>query len=224
MNNDTLSSDTNPRPITVADVWDTAIMAYDNFALFTRRYPGSGIENFAFDSLLGKPVIIVIHHGFCRDHCIRLIEFMERLNALTCPLIWRSLGELVRRSCRQKTLSPDVTQIEMYGKELLVENLSDRTKQFLVRRRESNPSLIKEVFAGGRRIAWNGSDDRIQFEVEVKPGENLRIRVHLHELGEVNERVENLNDKTRTMLRRYLCELRDNYIQKLTSLASNGHS
>ena len=218
VNNDTISFDRNPRPITVADVWDTAIMAYDNFALFTRRYPWSGVENFAFDSLLGKPVIIVIHHGFCRDHCIRLIEFMERLNALPCPLIWRSLGELVKRSCRQRALSPDVTQVEMYGKELRVENLSDRTKQFLIRRRESNPSLINEVFAGRRHIAWNGSDDRIQFEVEVKAGENVTIRLHLHELGEMKERVENLNDRARTMLRRYLCELRDNYVHKLTSL------
>jgi hypothetical protein len=224
VNNDTVSYDTNPRPITVADVWDTAIMAYDNFALFTRRYPSSGVENFAFDSLLGKPVIIVIHHGFCRDHCIRLIEFMERLNALACPLIWRSLGELVKRSYRQRALSPDVTQVEMYGKELQIENLSDRTKQFLIQRRESNPSSINEVLAGGRRTAWNCSDDRIQFEVEVKAGENVTIRLRPHELDEIKERVENLNDKARTMLRRYLCEMRDNYVQKLTSLASNRNS
>ncbi|PYL49300.1 MAG: hypothetical protein DMF40_02570 [Verrucomicrobia bacterium] len=223
VNNDTVSSDRNPRPITVADVWDTAIMSYDNFALFTRRYPWSGVENFAFDSLLGKPVIVVIHHGFCRDHCIRLIEFVERLNALACPLNWRSLGELVKRSCRQRALSPDVTQVEMYGKELRVENLSDRTKQFLIRRHESNSSLINEIFAGGRHIAWNGSADRIQFEVEVKAGENVTIRVHLHEMGEMKEKVENLNDKARTMLRRYLCELRDNYVHKLTSLSSNGN-
>ena len=64
LSNETVSYDRNPRPITVADVWDIAIMAYDNFALFTRRYPWSGVENFAFDSLLGKPVIVVIHHGF----------------------------------------------------------------------------------------------------------------------------------------------------------------
>jgi len=224
VNNDTVSFDRNPRPITVADVWDTAIMAYDNFALFTRRYPSSGTENFAFDSLLGKPVIIVIHHGFCRDHCIRLIEFMEGLNALACPLIWRSLGELVKRSCRHRPLSPDVTQVEMYGKELRVENLSDRTKQFLIRRRESNPSLINEVLAGGRRTAWNCSDDRIRFQVEVKAGENVTIRLHLHELDEIKEGVENLNDRARTMLRRYLCELRDNYVHKLTSLVSNGNS
>jgi len=51
----------------------------------------------------------------------------------------------------------------------------------------------------------------------------VTIRVHLHEMGEMKEKVENLNDKARTMLRRYLCELRDNYVHKLTSLSSNGN-
>ena len=87
----------------------------------------------------------------------------------------------------------------MYGKELLVENLSDRTKKFLIRRRESNRSLINEIFAGRRRIAWDGSGDRIQFEGEVKTGENVTICVHFQELGEIKERVENLNDRARTM-------------------------
>ena len=47
---------------------------------------------------------------------------------------------------------------------------------------------------------------------------------NLDDLGQLKAMVENLNDKARTMLRRYLCELRDNYVHKLTSLASNGHS
>jgi hypothetical protein len=222
VNNDTLSSDGNSRTITVGEVWDTAIMAYGNFPLFTRRYPWTGIENFAFDSLLGKPVVIVVHHDFCRDHCVRLIEFMERLNALACPLIWRSLGELVKRSCRQRILSPDVTQVEMYGKELRIENLSDRTKQFLIRRREFTPSIINEIFAGTRHISWKSSEDRIQFEVEVKAGEGITIRLHFHELGEVKS-AETLHYRVRATLRRYLCELRDNYLHKLTLSSSNGN-
>jgi hypothetical protein len=222
VNNDTLSSDRPPRTITVADVWDTAIMAYGNFPLFTRRYPWSGVENFAFDSLLGKPVIIVIHHDFCRDHCVQLIEFIKRLNALPCPLSWRSLSDLVRRSYRHRPLSEDVTQVEMFGKELCLENLSDRTKQFLVRRRESMPSMVNEVFAGNCKVSWENSDEGIQFAVEVRAGETILIRLRYYELGEV-ESAENLNYRARTMLRRYLCELRDNYIHKLTSPSSNGN-
>jgi hypothetical protein len=221
VNGDTISS-SNSRNITVADVWDTAIMAYENFPLYTRRYPWLGIENFAFDSLLGKPVIIGIHHDFCRDHCIHLIEFVERLNALACPLIWRSLGDLVKRSCRQRPLSEDVTQVEMCGKELCLENLSNRTKQFLIRRRESTPSMINEIFAGSRNVSWKTSGDRIQFEAEVKAGEKIIIRVCYHDLPE-GKSTENLNYRARTMLRRYLCELRDNYLHKLKLPSSNGN-
>ena len=222
VNNDTISSDRPPRALTIADVWDTAIMAYGNFPLFTRRYPWSGVENFAFDSLLGKPVIIVIHHDFCRDHCVQLIEFIKRLNALPCPLSWRSLSDLVRRSYRHRPLSEDVTQVEMFGKELRLENLSGRTKQFRVRRRESMPSMINEVFAGNRKVSWENSDEGIQFAVEVRAGEEILIRLRYYELGEV-ESAENLNYRARTMLRRYLCELRDNYIHKLTSSSPNGN-
>jgi hypothetical protein len=222
VNNDTLSSDRPPRTITVADVWDTAIMAYGNFPLYTRRYPWSGIENFAFDNLLGKPSIIVIHHDFCRDHCAHLIEFVERLNALACPLIWRGLGDLVKRSCRQRPLSKEVTQVQMYGKELQLENLSGRTKQFLVRRRESTPSMIDEIFAGGRNVSWKTSGDKIQFQVEVKARDKIIIQLRYHQLGDVRS-TENLNNRARTMLRRYLCELRDNYLHKLTSSSSNGN-
>ena len=222
VNNDTLSFDKNSRTIAVGDVWDTAVMAYGNFPLFTRRYPWSGVENFAFDSLLGKPVVIVIHHDFCRHHCAGLIEFMERLNALACPLIWRSLGELVKRSCRQRVLCSDVTQVEMYGKELRIENLSDRTKQFQIQRRESTPSLINEIFCGTDRISWKRSEDRIQFEVELEAGKNVNLRLHFHEFDGVNS-AENLNYTMRTTLRRYLCEFRDNYVHKFTLSSSNGN-
>src|SRR5207249_8932663 len=123
----------------------------------------------------------VVHHDFCRDHCAPLVAFIEQLNALACPLHWHSLGDLVRRSCRQRVLSADVMQVEMYGKELLIENCSDRTKQFLVRRRESDPSSIREVRAGSSPISWRRCGDQIQFDLELKGWE--RVIIHLDFLG-----------------------------------------
>ena len=114
VNNDTISSDPDPRAIKISDVWDVAIMAYSSFPLFTRRYPWEGIENFAFDSLLGKPCIAVIHHDFCRDHYAHLLGFIEKVNGLRCELIWRTLGEVVQRSCRQREISADVVEVDMY--------------------------------------------------------------------------------------------------------------
>src|SRR5439155_25885466 len=111
VNNDIISADPYPRTITVSDVWDIAVMGYSSFPLFTRRYPWEGIENFAFDALLGKPAIIIIHHDYCSDGCLRLIQFIDRLNSLKYPPTWRSLGEVVRHSYRQRQLPS--SQIEI---------------------------------------------------------------------------------------------------------------
>ena len=105
VNNDVVSADAHPRAIKISDVWDIAVMGYP-FPLFTRRYPWEGIENFAFDALLGKPAIAVIHHDYCSDHCARLVNFVQAVNALKYAPTWRSLGDVVRRSCRQREVSP----------------------------------------------------------------------------------------------------------------------
>jgi hypothetical protein len=212
VNNDVICADPHPRAITISNVWDIAVMRYSNFPIFTRRYPWEGIENFAFDAFLGKPVIIIIHHDYCSDHCRRLVDFIDRLNALKCRLTWRSLGDVVRRSCRQRELSPDSVEVEMYGTELRVENRSEQAKRFLIRRRESDPSTIKEIRAEFGQIAWNSFEDRITFEIELNPAESRTVSVKFHDLRGYGYSRESVSYEVKTMLRRYLCEMRDNYI------------
>jgi hypothetical protein len=211
VNNDIISADPYPRAITVSDVWDIAVMGY-TFPLFTRRYPWEGIENFAFDALLGKPAIAVIHHDYCSDHCVRLVNFIQRLNALQCAPTWRSLGDVVRRSCRQRKLSSGEVEIEMYAAELRVENRSEQPKRFLIRRRECEPSAIREICDGSGPIAWKAVNGRIDFEIELNPGENQLIKIRFHDLAGKGCNGDNLPYRLKTMLRRYLCEVRDNYI------------
>jgi hypothetical protein len=212
VNSDVICAEPHPRAITVSDVWDIAVMRYSNFPIFTRRYPWEGVENFAFDALLGKPVLILIHHDYCSDHCARLVSFIERLNALKCRLTWRSLGDVVRRSYRERELSPDVMEVEMYGSELRVENRSEQPKRFLIRRRDADPSAIKEIRAESRQIVWESSESHVDFEIELNPGENTVIKIGFHGLNGSERSKEALSYKAKTMLRRYLCEVRDNYI------------
>ena len=211
VNNDIISADPHPRVIRVSDVWDIAFMGY-SFPLFTRRYPWEGIENFAFDALLGKPVIIIIHHDYCSDHCRRLVDFVDRLNALKCRLTWRSLGDVLRRSCRQRGLSSGEVEIEMYAAELRVGNRSEQPKCLSIRRRECEPSAIREICDGFGPIAWNSVNGHINFEIELSPRERKMVTVRFHELAESGSNGDTLPYRFKAMLRRYLCEVRDNYI------------
>lgn len=211
VNNDIISTDPHRRAITISDVWDIAVMCY-TFPLFTRRYPWEGIENFAFDALLGKPVISIIHHDYCSDHCRRLVDFVDRVNALKCRLTWRSLGEVVRRSCRRREASPGNVEVEMYGRELRVENCSDQRKRFLIKRRECEPSAIREIRVGSDPMAWNFVDGHVNFEIELSCGASKMVGIKFHELAKVEDNGDNVPSRIKAMLRRCLCELRDNYI------------
>jgi hypothetical protein len=211
VNNDVVTADPYPRAITISDMWDIAVMGYP-FPLFTRRYPWEGIENFAFDALLGKPAIAVIHHDYCSDHCASLVNFIQGLNALQCAPIWRSLGDVVRRSCRQREVSPGNVEVEMYGTELRIENRSEQPKHFVIRRRECEPSAIQRICTDSQEIVWKPVNGHIDFEIALNPGENGLIKIRSHDVVEKGYKRDSLLYRLKATLRRYLCEVRDNYI------------
>src|SRR5438552_17229208 len=204
VNNDVVSASPHRRALMISELWDTAVMGYSNFPIFTRRYPWEGIENFAFDALLGKPAIAVIHHDYCSDHCARLVNFIERLNALQYAPTWRSLGEVVRRSCRQREVSPGEVEVEMYGTELRIDNRSEHPKRFLIRRRECEPSAIREICDRSGPIAWNSVNGHVNFETDLCPGESKMLSIRCHDLAVEGCDGDNLPYRLKTMLRRYL--------------------
>ncbi len=201
------------RKLRISDVWDVAVMTYADFPIYTRRYPAQGVENLAFDLLLGKPCLVVIHHDFCSDGYARLVQFIDRLNALKVPLTWRCLSDVIRRSYRQKELSPDSVEIEMYGSELLIENRSDRAKSYFIRRREHEPKSIESLHAGSRRVSWDSAEDYIECEVNLAPGESTLLTLRFKAAEDSAHSTQNLAYTAKTMLRRYLSEARDNYLE-----------
>src|SRR5207248_10942706 len=93
-----------------------------------------------------------------------------------------------------------------------VENRSGQPKHYLIRRRECEPSAIREISDESGPIAWNFVNGQINFEIELRPGESKMLGIRFHELGG-NECVRaNLPYRLKAMMRRYLCEIRDNYI------------
>lgn len=215
VNNDTLTVDSVSSPITIRDFWGIAITKYDSFPLFTRRYPWEGLENFAFDALLGKPALMVIHQDSCRNHYSRLIEFIDRLNSSKLKPIWRDLSEAVRRSYRTRSMATGVVEVEMFAKELLLENNTDKDIQYIVTRSEEDLSSIAEVRVGSRNVNWEPCSNGISFRLRLGARETSLVRVIFRERveGESAE-PQKFQNEARVTLRRYLSEARDNYVTK----------
>jgi hypothetical protein len=218
VNTEVISADPEPPSITVSDVWDVAVMNYHRFPLFTRRYPSQGIENLAFDVLLGKPCLIVAHHDLCRDRCERIAEFARQLNALNCRLSWVGLGDVIRGACRQRQRTPGFVEVEMYASELVITNNDKQRRRFVVSKRECDPSLVKDVLVDDRRTAWKGDDaGLLRLEFDLEPERTARVRITFHEAVRSRRRhPESVRDKVKTLLRRVGSEARDNYLARIS--------
>ena len=212
VNTEVMSVDKDRPSLRLSDVWDVAVMNYESFPIFTRRYPAQGVENFAFDILLGKPCVVVIHHDYCSDEYSHLTAFVRALNALNCSLTWCNLGEVVRRGCRRRELSESLSEIEMYGTRLWIENQSEGARRFIVTRREAEPSSVREGRLDSRPIEWTAAQGRISFQLELAAGEGTEIDLVFHSLGEDGRHREKTSYVAKAIVRRYLSEIRDNYV------------
>ena len=121
VNTEIAPGDNTVNKTTIADLWSVAILRYGQFPIYTRRYMHHGIENFAFDGLLGKPSFLVGHHELLRNHGKNLSEFIARLTCLHWKLCWRTVGEAVIRSYR--THRRDGTlRLKMFAERTIFEN------------------------------------------------------------------------------------------------------
>lgn len=212
VNTEVHSTTPGAHQLRISDVWDVAVMSYANFPLYTRRYPAQGIENLAFDLLLGKPCLIVVHHDFFSHGYASLAQFINKLNALKVSLTWRSLGEVVRRGYRQKKLHSDYVEIEMYGSELLIENRSKQTLSYHVCRREKETHAIERIYADSGRLQWDFHGDYVEFRVDVAPGASTLVKVDFKPVNGVVRWRHDLAHSLKIVARRYLSEVRDNYL------------
>jgi hypothetical protein len=220
VNTETHPADSPSVATQIRDVWDVAIMRYGDFPIFTRRYPHHGLENFAFDLLLGKPCLIVSHHDFFKDGCAELIELIEKLRSLNCSLHWRPLGEVIRRACRRRVNEAGAEEVEMYANELLIHNPLDQVISVNIRKRENEPDLVSEVQCDRKPLMWTTDDDHVLFEERIGPCGERHLQVFYREQEETEKVERSLHFELSVAVRRILSELRDCYLARSRFLST----
>jgi hypothetical protein len=200
----------------IRDVWDIAIQRYGSFAVYTRRYERHGIENFAFDLLLGKPCFIVAHHDEFRNGAPALLTLIDRLQRLNCTLHWRSAGDVVRRAYRVR--GNGAIRTTMYATELLLENFCATTRAFDVEKVD-DPASVAAVFRDEAEIPHVSEGSVLRFRVELAPGGRVLVRTRYAGASAAQQTRRSAKYEVSVAARRFLSELRDEYLQPLVSSA-----
>jgi hypothetical protein len=199
---------------TVGDLFGLAIMKYASFPLFTRRYLAHGVENFAFDGLLGKPCLIAAHHDDFADNARILLQVIAKLNSLNWKLRWRSLGDTINRSFSTQRRSDGVRCVEMYGTTLVYKNWQGCPHITAFRKKENDFECVKAVTVNGLPVDHVLHGGYLHFEAMVPPNENADLRVVYSSGQDLAASEDGIKYRAKAVLRRYLSEFRDNYLSR----------
>jgi hypothetical protein len=211
VNTDVAPANKDFNETTIADLWSIANLRYGGFPIFTRRYINHGIENFAFDGLLGKPCFIVGHHEVFRDHGGKLLEFVGKIKSLKWNLCWRTLGSAVCHSYSIQR-SDGTIKVKMFAERLMIENKEVMPRQITVLKEEADVRALKSVTVNQGTADYEYKGGCLQFLVNVASGGTAEIRCSYHEKGAPSENAAPISERLKVAARRYLSEFRDNYV------------
>lgn len=210
VNTEVAPADDASNETTIADLWSVASVRYGGFSIYTRRYIDHGIENFAFDGILGKPCFVAGHHDIFRNHGSELAEFLRELASLRWNLRWRTLGDAV---CCSYSVRPDggTIMVKMFAEQLRIENVEAMTRRIRVVKHEPQIVSLKDVTVNQEVVAHEYLDGCLRVIVDIPPGRTADIRCVYHEQPDVFPDSESVSYRLGVAVRRYLSELRDNY-------------
>jgi len=87
--------------VRLGELLDVAMLNYEGFPLFGRRYPNT-LSDCALDLFLEKPLLLVEHHGYFRRGYDEIAGFVSSVNALDENLSWHGLGHVVNHAALMK--------------------------------------------------------------------------------------------------------------------------
>jgi len=199
---------------TVGDLFGQAIMKYASFPMFTRRYLAHGVENFAFDGLLGKPCFIAAHHDDFAGDARILLHVIAKLNSLNWKLRWRSLGDAINRHFSVRNGTDSSTCVEMYGSSLAYNNSRGSVEPTIFTKEERDWEHVQGVTVNGLSVDYFHHGGYLRFGAMIPPNENAEVRIVYSAESTLPANEEGVNYRAKAVLRRYLSEFRDNYLSR----------
>jgi hypothetical protein len=211
---------TTPYPVdqdgelTLHDLLQVAVTRFSNFPIFTRRYPQSMAE-LAFDLFLGKPALIVEHHGFFRDGYEPLAEMIEKLYSLDERLQWESLGATCSQASLKKAGENGSVQVQFFTNRFHLRNESGQPQDCILVRRTVPEEVVRAVIVNGSQVDICHETDSVTAELTLNPGQVAEVGVEHDDVEPTTvPGSQNRIYEAKVFLRRSLSEFRDNYVAR----------
>ena len=204
--------DVAPDEITFRDLLDVAVTRFGGTPLFMRHYPDR-LEKIALDLFLGRPALIVEHHGFFRNGYEDIARCIDFINRVAPRIVWTDLEQLCASTCLMRDASDHIV-VRGFSPVLRLRNDARDRRHFRVQKRCVDDG-IESVSWNGRAIHFGLHRQTATCDIVLDPTEEGIIRFSQRENRRaVDETIPSLRHRLKVFARRRLCEVRDNYLER----------
>jgi hypothetical protein len=219
VNSDLYPSDKS-HTLTLRELLDVAVTTFADFPLFSRRYPRD-LSEFALDLFLGKPALVVEHHGYFRDGYAALESFVEQLNGLDRRLEWTDLGTICSRACLTRTSEDGAVHVRFYTSRFRLTNTAAGRQTYVLHQRRTSGEPLPPVSVSGRTVACEAVEGDLRFTLSLEAGQAADVSVPSDRGGVVGSarkatRIQDVGVR----IRRHLSEFRDNHVDTSRTLSA----
>jgi hypothetical protein len=200
--------------LTVRDLMEVAVMRFSNFPVFLRHYP-QDLAELAFDLFLGKPALLVEHHGYFKRGYDSLAQIVEKVNALDERMEWRSLEKICSSAgMKRKTENGDI-HMRFFTDRFCLRNDTDQMQNYVLFRRQLPEEPFIGVTINGRRADSIQETYYLKIPLSLDAGQTAEIVAQCGRLESQTIPLRNNPIHTaKVFIRRRLSEFRDNYVER----------
>lgn len=195
----------------IASFLEPAITAFQNFPLFLRRWPDETAA-MAIDLFWGRPILVLAHHDFFREGYSQAIAFANAVNSINTTIRWSSPGEIIRSSQLVREDGAGNVEVKGYSSEIVIANDGPTERRYLVQKDESDDTPVRVSLVSGKNIKANLAKGMLSVRLVLPPRTTEIVRVSYP--GTAICADGDLPGSVRVRFRRYLSEVRDNYISR----------
>ncbi|MBV9130469.1 MAG: hypothetical protein JO298_08785 [Verrucomicrobia bacterium] len=202
--------------VSLQDLLDPAVLCYDEFPLFTRRKPEDGALNFAVDSFLGKPCLVVLHHDFFKGGMKKLEELVLNFRNFHPELSWDSLENIVKGCAVSKREADGRKTMKIFANRALIR--VGQSEELNVLKKEAHNHRISRVELDDRSVDFSLEEGFLKVKLTSPKGQTVSISIVPAENPAAPATEDPSGQKARVAMRRYMCDFRDNYLAKSETL------
>jgi len=201
--------------VTLADLLPPAVTRFPGVPLFLRRSPAD-VAELACDLFLGKPALMVEHHGYFRDGYEALARLIRTVRSLDARLEWANLGSLCSRASWRRLAPNGDVHVQLFTDRSKIVNSDKVARRHLLCSKPGDGAVAHQVRVNGRPLTpQRVNAEQLLVAVTLEPGESVEVEVEREAPHQAPASARaGLWYRTKVSWRRRLSEFRDNFLDR----------